>query len=168
MVQAALQTDQPGVQGRIPAPDITFPSDGRTGKEVVSYFRERGYALTAHAEHILWATGYTAARGVLYRPLFIHGWEIPEGGHSEGQIRSLAARRGYLTPPPDLAPRYFEEVPASLLRQFCPGMLVVMHHPIRDVHMESSLLIINGEGELDGEAVRSRRLWNKLASYLFL
>lgn len=121
-------------------PEVT--SDGTTGKKWIKRLQEKDYRVSDWARDVLRKKAFVATNGKTYKPVVIFGHEFEDDDRTTENIRKEAERRGYITPPAELAPNLREKVSDEEMGEMDVWALIVMHEPIKDSDGDPDLLAL--------------------------
>lgn len=117
-----------------------------TGKKYIQRLKEKGYSISSYAEEIL-GTIKKSERKEPYTFVIIKASEFSQEYPTTQEIRDEARKRGYITPPAELAPLLREAVSDEDIAALGLTWLVVMHEPVTDSDGDLSLLSLNRDDE---------------------
>lgn len=141
-----------------------------TGKKYIQRLKEKGYSISSYAEEIL-GTIEKSDRKEPYTFVIIKASEFSQEYPTTQEIRAEARKRGYITPPAELAPLLREAVSDEDIAALGLTWLVVMHEPVTDSDGDLSLLSLNRDDEgqwlfaYDGGPDRR---WDRESGFVFL
>lgn len=150
---------------------FTVTSDGRTGEEFIRDLKRNDCLVVDYASDVMRKPAFVTTNGKTYRLGLIKGEEFSDAERTTKNIRAEAVRRGWLTPPAEVAPLIRETVSDEEIERLGLLWLVVMHEPIIDsgggAHLLS--LVRGGDGRwfgTDYDEPGSR--WGRGRGFLFL
>ncbi len=150
---------------------FTVTSDGRTGEEFIRDFKRNDYRVGDYASDVMRKPAFVATNDKTYRLGLIKGEEFSDAERSTKNICAEAARRGWLTPPAEVAPLLRETVSDEEIKHLGLWWLVVMHEPIIDSDGGARLLGLHRHGGgqwLDTRYGKPGRRWGREDGFLFL
>src|SRR3989344_5323032 len=106
-------------------------TDGRTGEQFIATLEKASYNVGGYAKQLLRSDKFVPTNGKTYKLVVIKGDEF-EDDRITSKIRDEAKKRGYLTPPVEVAPLLRELTPDGDLEQMGLYWLIIMHEPITD------------------------------------
>lgn len=122
-------------------------SDGRTGEQFIADLEKARYNVGDWAKDVMRKPAFVSTNGQTYQLVVIKGEEFEDDDRITSNIRAEAARRGYLTPPAEVAPLLREQISDEELERMGFWGLVVMHEPITDSDGDPDLLGLDRRGE---------------------
>jgi hypothetical protein len=99
--------------------------------ELIASAKARGYRVTGWGKDVLSLSGFDTAGSLTYSLSVIRGDECPYDRRTFDDFIAEAARRGYGTPPPEVA-LLLAQLDYSELGVRSAGNVIVMHDPIDD------------------------------------
>lgn len=142
-----------------------------TGGQAASELESEGFRVSDCAKDVMSKPAFTSTTGVTYQPVLIKGEEFSDAKRTTKNIRAEAARRGYLTPPAELAPLLRKNFSDDQIEALGLVWLVVMHEPITDSDGRPNLLGAlrrDGGPWFDARYGRPVRRWARAAGFVFL
>lgn len=124
----------------------TIASRNITGKKYTQRLKEKGYRVSSYAEEIL-GTIEKSDRKEPYTFVIIKASEFSQEYPTTQEIRDEARKRGYITPPAELAPLLREAVSDEDIAALGLTWLVVMHEPVTGSDGFLVLLTLRRRGE---------------------
>src|SRR3989344_207226 len=104
--------------------------DGRTGEQFIATLESANYNVGDYAKQLLRSDKFVSTNGKTYKLVVMKGEEFEDNDRITSKIRDEAKKRGYLTPPVEVAPLLRELVSDEELEQMGLYWLIVMHEPI--------------------------------------
>lgn len=170
MLQAFLERRNPF--GENPSAIFTVTSDGRTGEDFIRDLKQADYRVGDWAADVMRRQpAFVTTAGVTYRLGVIKGEEFSDSERTTKNIRAEAARRGWFTPPAEVAPLLRESVSDEDIEHMELTWLVVMHEPIIDSGGDANLLNLYrlDDGRwLNTVYVQPVDRWNREDGFVFL
>lgn len=105
-------------------------TDGRTGEQFIATLESASYNVGDYAKQLLRSDKFVSTNGKTYKLVVIKGDEFEDNDRITSKIREEAKKRGYLTPPVEVAPLLREAISDEELEQMGLWWLIVMHEPI--------------------------------------
>lgn len=125
-----------GGHGRIVFDSIIEPidvtSNGLSGEQWIERLERGGFRVGDHAKELLRSQSFVATNGIDYRLAVIRASEF-DHDLSTDEVRSEAKKRGYITPPAEVATRLREILQDDELERLDLWWLAVMHEPFLDL-----------------------------------
>ncbi|MEX2436712.1 MAG: hypothetical protein WD471_00935 [Candidatus Paceibacterota bacterium] len=120
----------------------TVTSNGKTGQQWIETLEKESFNVSDWAKNILQKDDFNnqVTEDVTYHPVLIKGDEFSDKERITKNIRAEAKRRGYITPPPELAPILRQSVSDEDIKNLDLNWLVVMHEPIIGFDGDPNLL----------------------------
>lgn len=144
-----IQPAKPKPSPKKPITPIFLPSvisNGRSGKEWISHFEANKYQVSNWTKNVLTINHkdgkliFVVTTGVVYKPVVIKGEEFSDEKRTTENVRKLAAKLKYITPPAELAMLIREAISDEEMAGMGLWGLVTMHEPIIDSGGDPSLL----------------------------
>lgn len=112
----------------------SLTSVGKTGEEWITRLDGKGFRVGDHAKKLLRNAAFTTTTGTVYDLVVIKGEEFTtDADRTNENVRAEAKRRGYLTPPIEVAPLLRESITDKEIEEMGSYALIVMHEPVADV-----------------------------------
>ena len=146
-------------------------TDGRTGEQFIDTLTTANYNLGDYGKQLLRSDKFVPTNGKTYKLVVMKGEEFEDNDRITSKIRDEAKKRGYLTPPVEVAPLLRELVSDEELEQMGLWYLIIMHEPITasDGYPDVLGIYRHGEGRwlyaYDG---RAGRRWRRELGFVFL
>ena len=146
-------------------------TDGRTGEQFIDTLTAANYNVGDYGKQLLRSDKFVPTNGKTYKLVVMKGDEFEDNDRITSKIRDEAKKRGYLTPPVEVAPLLREMVSDEDLEAMGLYALIVMHEPITDSDGRPDVLGINRDGKgrwlsaCRGHAVRR---WGRGYGFVFL
>lgn len=152
---------------------LTVTSDGRKGKDFIRTLLQKDWRISDWAKDVMSKKAFDASvtDGTTYNLVVIKGEEFKDSERYTSNIREEAARRGYLTPPAEVAPLLREKLSDEEIERMGLWWLVVMHDPIKDSDGYPDLLNVARDDEgrwLDADCVYPDGRWLREFGFVFL
>ncbi len=122
---------------------LTVTSDSRNGETFVRDLKQAGYHIDDWALNVMLRAPFVAMSGVTYSLGIIKGEEFSDNERMISNIRAEAARRGWRTPPIEVATLLREVVSDEDIERMDLVWLVVMHEPVIDSDGNACLLSLS-------------------------
>lgn len=105
-----------------------FTTDGRSGSQLISAIREKGYDIDwGLAEKLIRSPVFETSRAIIYWPVVLRGDQIPDSERTDQRIKEIAEARHWVTPPAEVGAYLAEMLTADLIKAMGFEALVVMH-----------------------------------------
>lgn len=145
-------------------------SDGRTGVDFIadlegSQYKLGGFARDMLRKPLIWTKGKT------YKLVVIKGEEFEHDDRRTSKIRAEAEKRGYLTPPAEVAPLLRELISNEEIEMMGLFGLAVMHEPITILCGGPMIFVLDRHGTgrwLIGSFGAADGMWTREVGFLFL
>jgi hypothetical protein len=152
---------------------LTVTSDGRKGKDFIRTLLQKDWRISGWAKDVLGKKAFdiSVTNGVTYDLVIIKGEEFEDDGRITSKIREEAVRRGYLTPPAEVAPLLREKLSDEEIERMGLLWLVVMHDPIKDSGGGPDLLGVSRDDDgrwLDADYDKPGSWWGRGGGFVFL
>lgn len=146
-------------------------TDGRTGERFIATLEKANYNVGDYAKQLLRSDKFVSTNGKTYKLVVMKGDEFEDDDRVTSKIREEAKKRGYLTPPIEVAPLLRELVSDEGLEQMGLYWLIIMHEPITDSVGHPRVLGIDRRGKgrwLNAYHGHAGRRWNRGLGFVFL
>ena len=150
----------------------SLTSTGVTGETWITHLEGKGFRVDDYAKQILRSEAFTSTTGTVYDLVVIKGEEFPtDAERTNEKVRAEAKRRGYLTPPAEVAPMLRESISDKEIEKMGLYALIVMHEPVAGADDDLYLLGVNRYG--GGQWLLSylgfpQRQWIRARGFVFL
>lgn len=146
-------------------------TDGRTGEQFITTLESANYNVGDYAKQLLRSDKFVSTNGKTYKLVVIKCDEFEDNDRITSKIRDEAKKRGYLTPPVEVAPLLRELVSDEEIAAMGLYWLIVMHEPITDSDGYPHVLGISRSGEgrwLDADGGYADFRWYREDGFVFL
>lgn len=126
-------------------PEVT--SYGTTGKKWIGRLQKKECTVSDQAQDILRKKAFVDTNGKTYKSVVVFGHEFEDEERITANIREKAKKRGYVTPPAELAPNLREMISNEEMEKMDILALIVMHEPIKDSGGDPRLLVLGRYGD---------------------
>lgn len=116
-------------RSRIPSV-FTVTSDGRNAEGLTRTLEQKNFRVSWHAEEVMQSPQFIITSGRTYQLGIIYGDEISDEKRSTANVREEAKKRGWLTPPAEVAHLTREKISDNDLERMGVWWLMIMHEPI--------------------------------------
>lgn len=146
----------------------TFKSPNLTGKEWITRLEKANYQVSSYAKELLEKIVPTKNT---YEIAILKVSDLGKNYPTTQEIRDEAKKRGYITPPVELAPILREQISDEEIEALGLWWLIVAHEPITDSARNPLLLGLSriGDGqELDAYYGWPGKRWSRGGGFVFL
>jgi hypothetical protein len=119
------------IEHRNPFGTIMVVSDGRDGATVIADMKSEKFNIGGDAKFIMRQPTYVVTNGVVYNVGVIYGWEFKDDSvRTTENIRKEATRRGWITPPAEIAHLLRKKISDEELEKMDIEYLIAMHESL--------------------------------------